>query len=80
MHLPKGSVLLLLLLLLNSHTLIRTNSINHPIKIIVLEGPKHTEVMDDCRTQPILLVVLSIVLLLTVTILLDCTTVIMKHF
>jgi len=38
--------------------LISTNSINYLIKVIVLEGPKHTEVTDDCRTQPILLVVL----------------------
>ena len=37
---------------------ISTNSINHLIKVIVLEGPKHTEVTDDCCTQPILLVVL----------------------
>ena len=26
--------------------------INHLIKIIVLVGPKHTEVTDDCHTQP----------------------------
>jgi len=44
---------------LNSRALISTNtgSINHLIKVIVLEGPKHT-VTDDSRTQPILLVVL----------------------
>jgi len=35
-----------------SHALISTNSINHLIKIIVLEGHKHTEVMDDSCTQP----------------------------